>query len=93
MKESLIMRFHGISWIDIRTERYSQMVAFFKQLGLISRIDERDFAMFKLLDGDQIEIFGPGMRTHSYFTQDPSPVFWSTTSEPRGNSLRRQGPS
>lgn len=65
------MEIQGVSWIGIRSERFGEVVSFFRRLGLSPRIDEPDFVMFKLPDGDQIEVFGPTMTSHSHFTTGP----------------------
>jgi hypothetical protein len=65
------MRLLGVSWIGIRTERFGEMVAFFTRLGLSPLIEEPDFAMFQLGDGDQVEVFGPAVESQAHFTTGP----------------------
>jgi predicted enzyme related to lactoylglutathione lyase len=65
------MEILGVSWIGIRTERFQEIVSFFRQVGLTPRIEESDFVMFKLPDGDQIEVFGPAVTSHAHFTTGP----------------------
>ena len=65
------MQILGVSWIGIRTERFEEMMSFFRRLSLNPEIEEPDFAMFKLPDGDQIELFGPADKSHSHFSTGP----------------------
>ena len=65
------MRILGVSWIGIRSERFEEMLLFFRGLGLTPQIEEPDFAMFRLPDGDQIEIFGPTIESHAHFSTGP----------------------
>jgi predicted enzyme related to lactoylglutathione lyase len=65
------MQILGISWIGIRSERFDEMISFFRRLGLTPQIEEPDFAMFKLPDGDQIEVFGPADKSHAHFSTGP----------------------
>jgi hypothetical protein len=54
------MRVKGIAWLGSPTDRYHEMRRFAVDvLGLRPRIDETDFAVFDLPDGDVFEIFGP----------------------------------
>ncbi len=65
------MQILGVSWIGIRSERFEEMVSFLRRLGLTPRIEEPDFVMFKLPDGDQIEVFGPAIKSHAHFSTGP----------------------
>ena len=65
------MKIQGVSWIGIRSERFGQLVSFFKTVGLVPRLEEPGFVMFQLPDGDRIEIFGPTMASHAHFTTGP----------------------
>ena len=65
------MQILGVSWIGIRSERFEEMVSFLRRLGLTPRIEEPDFVMFQLPDGDQIEVFGPSIKSHSHFSTGP----------------------
>jgi hypothetical protein len=54
------MKVKGIAWLGSPTDRYGEMRRFAVEvLGLHPRIDEPDFAVFDLADGDVFEIFGP----------------------------------
>jgi predicted enzyme related to lactoylglutathione lyase len=65
------MQIQGVSWVGIRTEQFEEVVGFFRRLGLAPCIEARDFVMFKLPDGDQIEVFGPSMTSHAHFVTGP----------------------
>jgi len=54
------MKVKGIAWLGTPTDRYAEMRRFaLNVLGLVPRIDEEDFAVFDLPDGDVFEVFGP----------------------------------
>ena len=54
------MRVKGVSWVGVRTEQFSTMAGFFRDVvGLDAILDEPDFIVFRMPNGDQIEIFGP----------------------------------
>jgi predicted enzyme related to lactoylglutathione lyase len=54
------MRAKGVSWVGVKTDQYAAMVAFFRDIvGLDVIADQKDFLVFRLPDGDQVEIFGP----------------------------------
>jgi catechol 2,3-dioxygenase-like lactoylglutathione lyase family enzyme len=50
----------GVSWAGVKTDRYEAMTAFFRNVAGMEVIADRDdFTVFRLPDGDQVEIFGP----------------------------------
>jgi len=54
------MRIKGISWVGVKTGSYDQMARFFTEvMGLPVDFEQPDFAVFRLPDGDKLEIFGP----------------------------------
>jgi hypothetical protein len=54
------MMIRGISWVGVKTDSFLQMREFFAGLaGLVVDFDARDFAVFRLPNGDKVEIFGP----------------------------------
>ena len=54
------MKVKGVGWLGSPTDRFDDMVRFaIDVLGLKPRINESDFAVFDLADGDTYEIFGP----------------------------------
>ena len=54
------MKVKGVVWLGSPTDRYDDMLMFAKDvLGLTPRIEQQDFAVFELEDGDTFEIFGP----------------------------------
>jgi predicted enzyme related to lactoylglutathione lyase len=62
----------GLSWVGTRTERYSELVTFFRdvlQLGVDH--EEEDFIVFRLPDGSKVEVFGPSDRDHIHFKTCP----------------------
>jgi predicted enzyme related to lactoylglutathione lyase len=54
------MRVKGVSWVGVKTDQYEAMTAFFRDIIGLEAIAERDdFLVFRMPDGDQVEIFGP----------------------------------
>ncbi len=54
------MRILGVSWIGVKTDHYEELVSFFHTVaGLQAIVQKPDFTVFRLPDGDQLEIFGP----------------------------------
>lgn len=53
------MKVLGISWVGVKTPAYHSMKEMFGEiLSLQPSYTENDFAVFRLANGDQIEIFG-----------------------------------
>ncbi len=70
------MDVQGIVWAGVRTERFSEAVAFFCDvMGLPAHDVRDDFAWFKLANGSEFEIFGPGDPDHRHFSTGPVPSF------------------
>jgi predicted enzyme related to lactoylglutathione lyase len=54
------MRVIGVSWVGVKTDRYEELANFFRTVtGLEVIVEQPDFTVFRLTDGDQLEIFGP----------------------------------
>jgi hypothetical protein len=54
------MKVTGISWVGVKTERFGPLRTFCREvLGLPVRHESDDFVVFRLPDGDQLELFGP----------------------------------
>src|ERR1700683_628630 len=66
------MRVKGVSWVGVKTDQYASMVTFFRDiLGLEAIAERDDFLVFRMPDGDQVEIFGPnGPDPVEQFAQD-----------------------
>lgn len=70
------MNVHGIVWAGVRTERFLETTAFFRDMvGLPLHELRDDFAWFKLPDSSQFEIFGPTDPDHHHFATGPVPSF------------------
>ncbi len=62
----------GLVWVGTRTERYEQMVGFYRDaLGLPLEHEEGEFALFRLPDGAKAEVFGPSDTGHVHFSTGP----------------------
>src|SRR5205085_5945958 len=63
---------HGVAWLGTRTAELDGMVAFLKDVfGLRPAIDEPGFAVFRLPNGDTVEVFGADDEHHRFFTTGP----------------------
>jgi predicted enzyme related to lactoylglutathione lyase len=62
----------GLAWLGTRTAEFEPMVAFLKDVfGLEPSIDESGFAVFRLANGDTVEVFGADDQYHQFFTTGP----------------------
>jgi predicted enzyme related to lactoylglutathione lyase len=62
----------GLVWLGTRTQKFDDTVSFVGDtLGLRMEHEEPDFAIFRLPNGDKVEVFGPGDRDHEHFTTGP----------------------
>ena len=70
------MRVRGLVWVGTNTDRFDETVSFFRdRLGLDLADVHEDFALFRLPDTAQLEVFGPSEGRHSHFTTGPVPEF------------------
>jgi predicted enzyme related to lactoylglutathione lyase len=70
------MEVRGVVWAGVRTDRYAETVAFFRDVLGVPLIEvEPGFAWSKLEDSSQFEIFGPPDTEHEHFTTGPVPEF------------------
>ena len=66
------MRVLGIVWAGVRTDRFDETVAFFRdRLGVPLEVVGPSFAWSKMANSSQLEIFGPEDRDHTIFTTGP----------------------
>lgn len=92
------MQVHGIVWAGVRTERFAETAAFFRDIvGLPLHELRNDFAWFKLADSSQFEIFGAADPDHGHFTTGPVPAFHvddvhKAVEELRGHGFETFGP-
>jgi catechol 2,3-dioxygenase-like lactoylglutathione lyase family enzyme len=62
----------GLGWVGSRTSRNAEMVSFLKEvLQLRPDIEEEGFAVFRLANGDTIEVFAGDDEYHKHFTTGP----------------------
>ncbi len=62
----------GLVWVGTRTERYEQMVRFYRDaLGLPLEHEEGEFTLFRMPDGAKAEVFGPSDTGHVHFSTGP----------------------
>ena len=66
------MKANGLVWLGTRTHNFDDTVRFFGDtLGLQAVHEEPDFAVFRLPNGDKVEVFGPGDGEHEHFDTGP----------------------
>jgi predicted enzyme related to lactoylglutathione lyase len=66
------VRVTGLAWVGTRTAKHREMVAFLKGVfGLTPSIDESGFAVFRLPNGDTVEVFADDDPYHGHFTTGP----------------------
>ena len=62
----------GLVWVGTRTERYKEMVTFYRDvLRLSLEHEDGEFAVFRLPDGSKAEVFGPSDTEHTHFSTGP----------------------
>src|SRR5262245_2462338 len=66
------MKILGLGWVGSRTADNAAMVSFLKDVcELEPAIDEPGFAVFRLENGDTVEIFASDDAYHQHFTTGP----------------------
>jgi catechol 2,3-dioxygenase-like lactoylglutathione lyase family enzyme len=82
----------GLVWVGTRTERYKQMVTFYRDILRLS-LDHEDgeFAVFRLPDGSKAEVFGPSDTEHTHFSTGPVVGFLVENVETARKSLEAEG--
>ena len=70
------MRVLGVVWVGTRTESFDETVMFFRDvLGVPIKGTEPDFAVGRMPDSSQVEVFGPSDKDHLHFSTGPVPEF------------------
>jgi predicted enzyme related to lactoylglutathione lyase len=68
----LLVEVKGLAWLGTRTRKFEDTIRFFRDtLGLRAEHEEPDFVVFRLPNGDKVEVFGPGDRDHTHFETGP----------------------
>jgi catechol 2,3-dioxygenase-like lactoylglutathione lyase family enzyme len=85
------VKVEGVVWVGTMTPQYSSTVTFFRErLGLALEHEEDGFALFRLPDGAQLEIFAPG-KEHDHFTTGPVAEFLVDDVASAAAELRKSG--
>lgn len=68
-----MMRVLGIEWLGRRTERYEEMLAFYRDVMGLDLVEStvEQFALLQAADGDRVELFGPASPYQSHFPDGP----------------------
>jgi catechol 2,3-dioxygenase-like lactoylglutathione lyase family enzyme len=73
------MNVRNVRWIGVRTDRFEEMVTFFRDvLGLPTNFEEAATIEFSTSDGDQVQVMGPGDPYFDFFGEHatgPVPLF------------------
>ena len=86
------MKIHGVVWAGVRTDRFHEMLAFFRDVvGLAVEETERDFAFGRMPNTSVLEIFGPTFPDHDHFTTGPVPSFLVDDVDEAARELREAG--
>ena len=66
------MEVKGLVWVGTRTAEYGVTVCFFRdELGLRATHEQTHFAVFRMPNGDTLEVFGPSDTDHAHFDSGP----------------------
>lgn len=66
------MEIRRLGWLGVRTERFDEMVTFLRDiLGLSLELEQPGRAMFRLPNGDPIDVFDAGLEQYAHFTTGP----------------------
>ena len=69
------MKVRGLVWAGTMTDHYNETVRFFRdRLGISLEHEEDGFAMFRMPDTSQLEVFAPG-KDRDHFRTGPVPEF------------------
>lgn len=86
------MQVDGIGWMGVRTGSADELVAFFHEvLGLEVAHTEKDFWVFDLHNGSQIEVFGEGFAGKEHLTTGPVVGFLVADLTGAVEELKRHG--
>ena|ERR671912_3047528 len=66
------MKARGLVWLGTRTQTFDETVRFFGDtLGMRKSHEEPDFTVFRLPNGDTVEVFGSSDTEHEHFDAGP----------------------
>jgi catechol 2,3-dioxygenase-like lactoylglutathione lyase family enzyme len=66
----------GLTWLGLRTDRFDEMVSFFRDVMALKPIrDEAEIASFQMSDGTRMELYRPEEEFHAFFTTGPVVAF------------------
>jgi len=66
----------GLNWVGLRTNRFDEMVKFFRDvMGMKPIRDEPQIAGFQMSDGTRVELYRPEEKFHAFFITGPVVAF------------------
>jgi len=70
------MNVKGLTWLGLRTNRFDEMIGFFRDVMRMKPIrDEAQVAGFQMSDGTRMELYRPDEDFHAFFTTGPVVAF------------------
>jgi catechol 2,3-dioxygenase-like lactoylglutathione lyase family enzyme len=82
----------GLTWLGLRTNRFDEMVKFFRDVMSMKPIrDEAQIAGFQMSDGTQVELYRPEEKFHAFFTTGPVVAFRVDDVDTAEPPWKRQG--
>ena len=67
----------SLSWMGVRTDRFSEMVTLYRDILELEMLkDEPSAAWFRLADGTEVHVYGPGDADHDFFGPGPVVGLW-----------------
>jgi len=86
------MRVHGVVWVGVRTDRFAETLAFFRDvLGVPLDEVRPGFGWSKMPNSSQLEIFAADDAEHQHFDTGPVPEFLVDDLEAAETELRAAG--
>ncbi len=86
------MKFNGIVWLGVRTDKFNELADFYENKLKLSVIhNEHGFKTFDLPNGDRIEIFSDTYKNKEHFTTGPVAGFAVDNVEITREEMQKQG--
>ena len=86
------MEITGLRWLGTRTEKFSEMVSFFRDvMNLEVKETQESYTGFNFPNGDTVEVFGVDEPDHKFFTTGPVAGFGVADIEASRRELEAAG--
>ena len=68
----MTVRVKSLAWLGTRTDRFVEQASFYREvLGLTPVADDAGYALFRLPNGDMVEVFAHDEESRRFFTTGP----------------------